>query len=289
MTPHQHDPPSDQDPTITLMRAERDGLLQYIGYTTGTKFDVIVSGTRASIDASRAAPLVHALRRIRDLRGAGVPIAVRETDGQGMILDIDGTEVIGLRVDQAREWIDGYMAARAADPDVPRPASTMGQIRTLLTNPSDDDRSRLVLLGLMYGSGKETSASQLAELTGLTKKTVLNYLKFGPASGPRVQKQIPAHMDKLIAALGQTWSDPVRRDGVAGMTRVPQHPGVARLRRIMECEDEGYLTYVDVADPNEARRLDSYRLAVGGWVHQISGRDLDGWLAGLSYCWQNWH
>jgi hypothetical protein len=279
VTHHLHDPP-DHDPAVALTRAEREGLLRYIGYAGSGLFDVVVSGEQLTMATAKVSQLILTLRRLRDMRERGIPVAARSADEQSWVLTCYRSEVIGLRHDQALAWLNGYAAGWEGSGV--QPASTFGDIRRLLTNPTETDRTRLVLLGLMHQSklSEDMTATGAAARAGVTKKTVINALKFGVNTRPKT-------FDRLVETLGYRWSDPERRDGVAGLTRVPDEPGIAQLREIMVAEDEGWATYIGPTDPDEARRLNAFPLAVGSTQHLVEDADLHDWLSGLAFCRQN--
>jgi hypothetical protein len=224
--------------------------------------------------------VVRTLRRIRQLRSEDVPVTAGQTDGETWTMNVAGDQVIGLSVNGACAWLNGYVTGLRSSGDLP--ASTLGDVRTLLTAPTDGDRSRLTLLGLMYGRGRdnEISTYELERRTGVSRKTIFSVLQFGtPVSNER--------LDQLMGALGHQWADRKLRTGVVRMSPAPEMPGIARLRRIMEAEDAGWLAYVDTGDPNQARRLGVYKIAVGAEVHEVPADELDDWLAGLTYYWQS--
>ncbi|MGK5677549.1 hypothetical protein [Actinoplanes sp. URMC 104] len=269
--------PPENDPAPLLIAAERDSLLIYDGFVGGDQFEIVLAGRKMMVSGPSVAPMVRVLRRLRQARGDGLDLTVSRFDEeQGWRLAAGGRPTAPIAPGAALPWIDGYVAAAAHIGA--RRESTFAAIRALLTSPSGVDRSRLTLLGVMWGRGPENeiSGQQLAIRAGWTKKTVSGFLQFGA--------NVPVeHLDRLMEATGCQWADRERRVGVAGMDPAPEMPGIRRLRLILAAEDKGWLAYLDEPDPSKARRLVEYKLAVGDETHRIGADELVAWLDGMAF------
>jgi len=299
------------DPVSALKGAQRDGLLHYHGSMTGGRYEVEVAGQHRELARADVADVVARLRAVATV-GAARLVEVRE-DGTHVLRF--GDRVEQLPADRVVDWCAGYVAARdglgqdhvrafvreatEADrgndelpvtgwipcgSDEPGAMDRITLIRDLFEQSGRDDQCRMVILGLMHGKPRKpewpTSTQELADVVGKAKKTVVGALSFGDYLGSELA-------DRMIAAFGLRWSVSaggaacVSAEGDAEPVDLPEMPGLARLRRIVEAERRGWLGYLDDPSPNQARWNRHYRLSVGSQTYEVVAAALDAWLDGM--------
>lgn len=286
----------EADPVRALMGADRDGLLRYHGAVSGGRYEVDVAGRRRILAGSWA---VDGVERLRAIERVGLAA------GQARLTDLrdDGTHVVDvagrqveLPEDQVVDWCAGFVAAHVGDGQEHVGVDQLDEIAAVIKRPDRDDQCRLVILALMYGRGEElrVSSDRLRELIGQlpgvasdpAKKTVLNALTFGESLSTDMA-------EKMIAAFGLRWKVGVdsgtfgwvpEGSDAAGLV-IPEMPGMAALRRIVDASGAGWLRYVDEPSPNKARwkqdRDRWYRLTVGEQEYEIGTDHLNAWLDGV--------
>jgi hypothetical protein len=279
-------------PAQALSAAARDGLLVYHGYVTGDRYEVEVLGRRQDLPAAEVLPLVHRIRAVDALFAAGVDIHVVEiSDGVGYVLELDGRRFV-VPAGDVIDWCKGFRAGMdgsTADGHVGE--DHLAEIEELILRPSLNDQLRLVILGLMYGRSRpeqrvtfDRLLEMIAALPGVesppARKTLVDALAFGSPLASDLA-------EKMIAAFGLRWSLTggrmvERLDGRKLRGPLPQMPGIAAFRRIVEASQAGWLRYVGNGRPNVARRQPSYPLAVGATVHVVHREELNAWLDGLA-------
>lgn len=268
----------DEDPALVLGSADQAGLLTYLGYVTGDRYEVQVLGRDLILAAAQVGPLVERLRAVADLRAAGAPLALVQVgdefgiDRAGHVLKVPGEWVV--------DWCAGFRAAMAGGPEPRHEAGEdhIAEIAELVELPSLDDQLRRVILGFMYGQDVEVTREQLAKRIVKAKKTVVDALAFGKGLG----SDLAAAMIRAFGVRwsledgGVTWLDGRPFDGP-----LPQMPALVRLDAIVAAARAGWVRYLDNPKPNYARRLRRYRLAIGSQVHVVSQDELLPWLKGV--------
>lgn len=273
--------PADRDPVRALMAAERDGLLSYLGYSAGDRYEVVLAEETREVPLAEVAPTVERLRAVAQLAAEGVDARlVSVTDGT-YVLEVAGRRR-ELPVGDVVYWCGGFAAASRAQGQEHTGEDQLGEIRRVLQRPSLSDQCRMVILGLMRGGKAAVSTTELASRVGRTKKNVVDALAFG-------NNLDMALADRMIAAFGLRWLvtavGPEVFDGAEGGTPVkqlPKMPGIARLELIVAAADQGWVRYVDDPSPNKARWLLRFELAVGERSYTVDADGLAAWLGGVA-------
>lgn len=298
---------ADADPVSLLKAAERDGLLRYHGFRAGGWYEVDVVGQRRELPRGEVAGVVARLRAVDEMAAPVGGALLREVldDGTHVVQFEGGARVERLPADRVVDWCAGYVAARngvgqqhvggyirevadgdsdddrwaPCEPDEPGAVDRITLIAELFEQSGRDDQCRMVILGLMHGRPKRTSTEELAERTGKAKKTVVEALSFGNYLSSELAEQ-------MIQAFGMRWlvgvaGAPAPASGGAPEIDLPEMPGLARLRRIVEAYRLGWLRYLDKPSPNQARWNRKYRLSVGSQTYEVTDVGLDTWLDGM--------
>ncbi|MEU8023724.1 winged helix-turn-helix domain-containing protein [Micromonospora haikouensis] len=160
-------------------------------------------------------------------------------------------------------WHRGFTAGRHHQPAalaaIPHGPAYAGVVE-LLTAPDLADQCRIAIRAAQDAAGLTTA--ELADRSGLTRKTVSDALKFG-----RPQTLSLTRAQQLMAGTGRTWhvtyvdpehAGPAAPDLTAPTRREPA--ALTRLRMLAVAADRGLLRWVDDLDTTKATK--AYRLAV---------------------------
>lgn len=271
------------DPVRALRAADRDGLLRYLGFVSGERYEVEVGGRRMVVPAAEVATTVARVRAVAGLAEDAGLVGLRD-DG-AYLVQVGGRRVV-LLDDSVCDWCAGYAAARDGAGQVHDGVDQIAEIRDLIERPSLNDQLRMVILGLMYQ--QQVPLDRLTELIGQlpdvdkppTGKTVIEALKFG------AQQYLGSDMaERMIRVFGRRWVATASPGGSVevepGQGPLPEMPGVAALRRIVAAARAGWLLYVDEPAPNGARRLRQFRLVIGDGEYVVSTDRVSVWVDGV--------
>lgn len=272
---------ADRDPVRAMLAAERDGLLTYLGYSAGDRYEVVLAGETRELPLAEVAPTVERLRAVAQLAAEGVDAQLVSADGTYVV------EVAGHRRElpagEVVDWCSGYAAASRARGQEHTGDDRLGEIRSVLEAPSLSDQCRMVILGLMHGGDVTVSTPELARKVDRSKKTVIEALTFGKNS---LDMELA---DRMIEAFELRWlvsavGPEVFEAAELGrpVEHLPQMPGIERLERIMAAADLGWVRYVDEPSPNKARWARRFELAVGGRSYTVDADGLQAWLDGVA-------
>ncbi len=142
--------PVTDDPAMVLAAADRDGLLEYVGYRSGDLFELVVLGQEMILGAREVSPLVKRIRAVAELAALGVRLAFVRADGF-FVTEFEGKRVYlpGARV---LDWCAGFRAGAGGGTHPTFVGEDHSdEIRKLFESPSLADQQRMVILGLMYG------------------------------------------------------------------------------------------------------------------------------------------
>lgn len=276
----------ENDPAQALLSAQADGLLTYHGFVSGNRYEVEAHGRHWSMPAADALLTVARLRALDELARTGALIELQEirSDGAYVVRLTRGDLVLAEQ--EVIHWCAGYLAAQRGNGQPHVGKSQIDAIADLFEQPSLDDQCRMVILGLMYGGVEKIGSEELAEKIGAlpevddapVKKTIVGALGFGKYLSSNIREW-------MIQAFGLRW-----RVGTAGSScepvgklaeRLPEMPGLVRLRALAAASRSGWLRYLGQPEPNKARWLAEYALSVGGGQYVVPGEALLPWLDGV--------
>jgi hypothetical protein len=277
----------ENDPAQALLSAQADGLLNYHGFVSGNRYEVDAHGRHWTMPAADALLTVARLRAVEQLSRSGALVQLREirNDGAYVIGSTQGDVI--LPEQDVIHWCAGYLAAQNGNGQSHTGTDTIGEIADLIETPNLDDQCRMVILGLMYGGPELVTAEKLAErigsLPGVTrtpvKKTIVSAIAFG--------KGLSADMrEVMIRAFGLRWSvsavgGPCENAEGKPTGSLPEMPGLARLRELVAASRDRRIRYLDRPEPNRARWLQEYKLAVGKQQYVVTAEALMPWLDGV--------
>lgn len=273
--------PGGKDPIRALLAAERDGLLGYVGYSAGDRYEVVLADETRELPLADVVPTVERLRAVRQLATDGIAARLVSVNDSTYVLDVDGRRR-ELPAGDVPAWCSGYAAACHGQGQEHAGEDHLGDIRSVLRSPSLSDQCRIAILGLMHGGQVTVSTPELAAKVGRTKKNVIEALAFGN----NLDMQLA---DRMIEAFGLRWRVSAvggevfeSADGGATVEQLPRMPGIARLERIIAAADQGLVRYVGEPSPNKARWTKRFELAVGDRMHTVEASGLDAWLDGVA-------
>jgi hypothetical protein len=278
----------ESDPIKALLRAQRDDLLRYHGFVAGDRYEIEVAGREWDIPAAEVGDLVQRLRAIASLSAAGADARLKHVGQAGTFTVEVAGRVVELPGELVVDWCEGYVAAASAVGQEHAGDDNTGELGELFDNPSLDDQCRMVVLGLMHrADGDRMSMTKLAQMIGAlpdvpkppAKKTVVDALGFGAYLGSELA-------ERMIRAFGLRWAvsagaAPCATVEGEAAEALPEMPGLARLRRLVHATRAGWLRYVGVASPNQARWSRRYAVTVGQQGYVIDAGRLDAWLDGV--------
>ncbi|MER5608307.1 hypothetical protein AB0F93_03625 [Micromonospora tulbaghiae] len=266
---------------LELLKAERDGLLTYVGYTSGDRYEIVVIEESVDVHRDEVGTTVDRLRLVKQLADDGADIRLVAVTADSYVLDVAGRRRT-MPVGGVGDWLGGYGAASRAVGQKHVGEDQLGQIRPVMVAPTLSDQFRLVILGQMHAGEQRMPASELAERVGTTKKTVIKALSLGRDS---LDMGLAAGMMRVFGLRWSATSDALevyRGEGDQVAEDLPELPGIRWLRQIVEASDRGLVRYVGEPGVNKARWADRFDLAVGEHTYTVPGVGLSAWLEGLA-------